>query len=250
MTLDQFLITIDTDWAPDWMIEEVAKPLIANNVKATWFVTHKSSAIDALRKYDKLFEIGLHPNFLQDSSQGNSYQEVISSLLEIYPNTKTVRSHSLFQCGKVLKMLVEEYGIRIDCSIHLRKCANIEPFVVKYSTDGPLLCRVPHYFQDNIDMSSALSWELKDNGLKKSGLKVFCFHPLHIILNSKNVEPYDNMKKRFQIPELTPDKIAPYINYSSGTRNLFNEIIYHLNRQRSSYKITDIVSLWKEKVYK
>lgn len=35
MMLNDYVITIDVDWAPDWAIAEVANILIANNVKAT-----------------------------------------------------------------------------------------------------------------------------------------------------------------------------------------------------------------------
>ena len=40
--LNDFLITVDIDWAPDIAIAETAKYLIENEVKATWFVTHAS----------------------------------------------------------------------------------------------------------------------------------------------------------------------------------------------------------------
>ena len=57
-------LTFDIDWAPDWMIEEVASILIEHNVKTTWFVTHASPAIDKLRQMPELFELGIHPNRL------------------------------------------------------------------------------------------------------------------------------------------------------------------------------------------
>ncbi|SVD69909.1 uncharacterized protein METZ01_LOCUS422763, partial [marine metagenome] len=47
---DNFVITIDIDWAPGWMIDFVTAILIENGVKATWFVTHASPAIESIRE--------------------------------------------------------------------------------------------------------------------------------------------------------------------------------------------------------
>ena len=44
-TNNDYILTIDLDWAPDWMIEYVANELIRAQVKATWFVTHASHAV-------------------------------------------------------------------------------------------------------------------------------------------------------------------------------------------------------------
>ena len=45
------------DWAPDWMIEYVVNFLIKNHVKATWFFTHFSPAIETIKQKVDLFEI-------------------------------------------------------------------------------------------------------------------------------------------------------------------------------------------------
>ena len=46
----QVLITLDIDWAPDFMINFVKDILIENNVKATWFITHNSNYVKELEK--------------------------------------------------------------------------------------------------------------------------------------------------------------------------------------------------------
>ena len=53
------LITVDADWAPDFMIEKISNVFLNNNVSATFFVTHKSDYLKDLIK-DKNFEIGIH----------------------------------------------------------------------------------------------------------------------------------------------------------------------------------------------
>lgn len=69
-------LTIDIDWVPDWIIEEVASILIDHNVKATWFVTHASPAVDKLQQMPELFELGMHPNCLPGSTHGDTEDEV------------------------------------------------------------------------------------------------------------------------------------------------------------------------------
>lgn len=78
MNIDQFLITLDVDWAPDYMVDYVASILISHRVKATWFVTHESLSVWRLRKRNDLFELGVHPNFLTGSTHGNNSLDVLN----------------------------------------------------------------------------------------------------------------------------------------------------------------------------
>jgi len=58
---ERFFLTLDVDWAPDYVIREVDQMLRSLDVAATWFITHESEAIDELRRHDR-YEIGVHPN--------------------------------------------------------------------------------------------------------------------------------------------------------------------------------------------
>ncbi len=49
--LNEYLITIDTDWASDSIIAQVANFLIENEIKSTWFVTHESPEIRGGDRY-------------------------------------------------------------------------------------------------------------------------------------------------------------------------------------------------------
>ena len=68
--MDSVVLTLDTDWAPDFVIDFVAKQLVAYQVRATWFVTHASPAVERLSQHSDLFELGIHPNFLPGSTHG------------------------------------------------------------------------------------------------------------------------------------------------------------------------------------
>ena len=59
--------TRSIDWAPDFIIEKVDEILKERNIKATWFVTHKSAYLKNLSK-NRNYELGIHPNFLPNDS--------------------------------------------------------------------------------------------------------------------------------------------------------------------------------------
>ena len=85
----QVVITLDIDWAPDFIVNFVKDILVENNVKATWVVTHNSNHVKELAKID-LFELGIHPNFSHDSTQGKNVGDILSNLKKIIPNSKSI----------------------------------------------------------------------------------------------------------------------------------------------------------------
>ena len=62
----QAVITLDIDWAPDYAIDFAAGLLIEAQVRATWFVTHDSPAVERLRQHP-------HP-----SGYGLQQQQILS----------------------------------------------------------------------------------------------------------------------------------------------------------------------------
>ena len=46
---NEIALTLDVDWAPDFMIDFAAEILVEHGVRATWFVTHDSPALTRLR---------------------------------------------------------------------------------------------------------------------------------------------------------------------------------------------------------
>lgn len=113
---DEFLITLDVDWASDAIIAKVKEQLVKNRVKATWFVTHDSPEIRNLQEYP-FFELGIHPNFDVKSTQGNNPDEVMRFVKKIVPDAKSVRTHALIQSSALLKLMREKFGIIHDVSI-------------------------------------------------------------------------------------------------------------------------------------
>src|ERR1700687_1418981 len=119
------IITFDTDWCPDFVIEHVRDLLLKYNVKSTWFVTNESKAIQTLKK-NKLFEIGIHPNFLTNSTHGNDFNSIMTHMKRIAPNAKSIRTHALVESTLMLSQY-KNYGIQNDSTYLLMGKENIEP---------------------------------------------------------------------------------------------------------------------------
>ena len=101
---DDVLVTLDVDWAPDCVIDAVAALLIDANVRATWFITHESPALDRLRQRPDLFELGIHPNFFPGSTHGTDPKEILRHCMSLVPEAKSIRTHGLYQSGQIFEI--------------------------------------------------------------------------------------------------------------------------------------------------
>jgi len=186
MSSNEILLTFDTDWCPDYVIEYVLHELEKCGVKSTWFVTHQSPIIEKMRK-NKLIELGIHPNFHPDSTQGKDIDEIMNHMLEIVPDAVSARTHTLFWTGRLLNEF-KKYGIRYDSSLLLYRSDNIEPH--RYNSTN--LTRFPIFWEDDIALMEG--YDIMPD-LRSKGLKILNFHPIHIFLNSCNLDNYNKGKK-------------------------------------------------------
>jgi len=210
-------LTLDVDWAPDWMIEEVAEILIENKVKATWFATHRSQVIDWLEKED-LFEVGIHPNFCRNSTHGTTEDEVLKYIRELFPEAISMRAHGLYSNTKLLHKCAK-LGIKVDVSIFVDRGEKLKPFKI-YFEDGLFMIRAPFLWEDDFEMNKPNPyWDFSDI-LEIEGIKIFNFHPVHICLNSPNLKFYSTVKKEIYSSE---KKIPPI--QGIGPRNAFFSLL-------------------------
>src|SRR5207249_3938371 len=210
------VLTLDTDWAPDFVIEFAAERLIERRVRATWFVTHCSPAIEALREYRDLFELGIHPNFLPGSTHGDCPDAVLQHCMELVPEAVSMRTHALVQSTPLLEQVMEGTPITTDVSLFLPHALSLSP--VEYWWRRRLLLRIPYYWEDDFEMGlPAPDWELTSRLKKADGLKVFDFHPIHIYLNSPSVNPYQRFKKQApRLSESTKAQADSFVHLGKG----------------------------------
>ena len=245
---DKHLITIDVDWASDEIIDLVSGILLSKKVKATWFITHDSPSIRKLADYPEMFELGLHPNFRGNSSQGSSPGQVMKYLRRILPHSEMIRTHGLVQSTDLLAELVNRFSVTVDLSLFLYNTPLITPHEIHFAKGEKSLLRIPYFWEDDHEFSApSPCWSFNAKRYHCRGLKVFNFHPAHIALNSKDDRAYSIIRDKKRIQNLTLAEIEPYINREAGTRTLFTGIADHLAEQKETQStIGDIAKSWRE----
>ena len=228
------LITLDIDWASDFTIKKVDEILKEKNIKATWFVTHKSAYLKNLSK-NRNYELGIHPNFLSNTTQGKTPKEILKKLKKIAPSAVSLRAHSLHQNSHLLS-LYKDYGIKFDTSLLLYKTKNIKPHY------HPLfeLHRVPFFWEDDVEVyEKNLDWSFKSTK-HIPGLKIYNFHPIHIILNTNNMNDFKKIQKKIEVNSLNDETLQKYVNKKKGVRDVFLEILEFL-QSKKMFTVNEVI---------
>src|ERR1035437_6832731 len=227
--INDIVISLDMDWAPDFIIDAVANMFLLNKVKATWFITHDSDGVQRLIDHPDLFEIGVHPNFMS-----------------VVPNAKSVRTHGMLYSAVLSRTFAVDFGLEIDSSIFLAEMPYIIPHQVFYGDKS--LIRMPYFWSDDGEMSitQSPSFELSNKEFNKPGLKILDFHPIHVFLNSENMDNYNLLKKNVIIKDCTKEDTKPFINIGNGSASLLQQII-RSNPNPGGFKtISEIANDWKK----
>ncbi len=166
-------LTFDADWAPDFVLQYAMEILSRYGFKSTFFFTNP---IDFA--IPPKVEIGIHPDFMGDSPQGKEDRDILSNLLDWFPEAKCARTHRLYWDYRLYE-LFPKYDLKFDSSLFLPFQSSLEPS----SAYGPLV-RMPVWWTDNlhVDRNLPLNSVTLPNFLDP-GIKVLIFHPINIYLN-------------------------------------------------------------------
>ena len=182
-------ITLDIDWASDEILSFVLDYFIDKKIKATFFVTHKTELLNLIKERNDLFSLAVHPNFLENSTHGETIEEVLDYVLDIVPDAKISRSHSVVQSGRIFSALYNK-NIVIDSSIMLPYYNNVTPFK-QFIGEDKYIIRAPFIWADDYELcknEEKFNTNIFNN---ISGLKIIMFHPIHLFLNSEKMEDYN-----------------------------------------------------------
>lgn len=192
---NKVFLTFDIDWAHDDVLADCIGLVEQADVCATWFVTHETPLLARLRANPK-FELGIHPNFnflfnLQTQA-GASAEEVLERTLALVPEATAVRSHHMTQSSALLN-LFRRKGLTHDCNHFIPTTAGItlKPWEL---WNGML--RVPYSWEDDLMCIYGQRTSLPSIAdlLKQDGLMVFDFHPIHIYLNTEDLQRYERTR--------------------------------------------------------
>ncbi|MFC1936381.1 hypothetical protein ACFLYP_01805 [Chloroflexota bacterium] len=215
MNTNNIIITVDTDWAANDVLEDVLFLLVEYNIKATIFATNKSKALDALDPQQ--FEIGLHPNF---GDQLN-VEETILKLKADFPNATSLRSHTLLHSSRFFPVY-KISGILYTSNYLSLGSKHLSPITQPFG-----IIEVPIFFIDDaylIMNEEEDKFDLSSIDLKSPGLKVFAFHPIHIFLNTESSARYQESKEYHN--DIT--MLKKIINPGKGTRSLFISLMQYI----------------------
>ena len=242
--MKRVLLTIDVDWAPDDAIDFTAEILVRRGVKATWFLTHASPAVERLRARPDLFELGIHPNFLPGSSHGATHEEVLDFCMKLVPDARSMRTHALVQSTPIYDLVLKRTPVRCDLSLLLPYAPRLDP--VEYQWKGTTLLRLPYHWEDDVEqLRDRPSWDLAP-ALEGDGLRIFDFHPIHVFLNSADMAPYEALKAAVRpMSNATKDQMERFVNRGGGSQTVFTALADHLASIGGGERARDVYDAWK-----
>lgn len=199
---EKVFLTFDIDWAHDEVLADCIDLVEEADVPATWFVTHETPLLARLRANPK-FELGIHPNFnflfnLQTQA-GFSAEEVLERTMALVPEATAVRSHHMTQSSTLLN-LFRSKGLTHDCNHFIPMTAGItlKPWLLWND-----MVRVPYSWEDDIMCIYGQQQSLPDMSdlLSREGLMVFDFHPIHVYLNTEDLQRYERTRPLHYQPD-------------------------------------------------
>lgn len=215
----KWFITLDIDWAVDEFVHEAIDLLEELDISATWFATHSSKALHRIRANDK-FELGIHPNFnpllTGEAAVGSGATDVLNNIMEVVPEAKSVRSHSLTYSSRLVELFIGQ-GLTHEVNYMIPWKAGISMAPWTYETG---IIRVPYAFDDylNLFQFSTPDWRIF------SGLKVVNFHPIHLSLNSETLDRYEGTRQVHR----NPTALRKQLNRGYGTRDVLMNLVQGL----------------------
>lgn len=219
-------ITFDIDWAPDWAIAQCNDICTAAGIKCTYFVTHETDVLQDIRRSG--MELGVHPNFLPNSTHGSGARAVLDHVLQIVPDARSIRTHSLVQSTPIFVDVVSHTEIKTDVSLLLPFHSKLKP-VLQYFVEGkrPLL-RLPYFWEDDLaSFAPGWNWESKIPH-DPDQLEIYDFHPIHIALNMNKLSDYHRIKSALggrPLKKLTQKECAPLIHCGGGARTYLERLV-------------------------
>ena len=199
----RIFLTFDVDWAHDEVINDTIDLVERADVSATWFVTHSSPVLERLRANPK-FELGVHPNFNWllggDAGRSGNADQVVQEIMNIVPEATSVRSHSMAQSTGLLSIFAAA-GLTHDANhfIPASVGSGLRPWRL---WNG--MTRVPYIWEDDVFCSyqgQSPEPDIAESATMGSGIKVFDLHPIHVFLNTEQLDRYESTRPLHQHPQ-------------------------------------------------
>lgn len=214
-------LSLDTDWSPDEVLAYALDIILAYPVKLTVFATHYTTLLKGLDP--ARVEIGVHPNFRPIALEDlEACRRTLGDLLEIYPEAKGVRCHSLVNSTPLLDLFAS-MGLRYENNVFMGCQPNLTPFRL---WNG--LVRIPLYWEDDLHCMYGGDFEVRRGLLDGNGTKVFSLHPPQIFMNVEKQSRYLASKPYYHQPE----KLKEFRHTGQGTKTFAEDLCSYIAGHR------------------
>ena len=233
--------TSDVDWASEDMIKKTFELLDLKSLKITIFNTHESNELE-IKVKNKEIDMLIHPNFLPNSSHGDSFEEIIENCLKFCPDAKGFRSHRYFEVNDIFEIF-SKLGFKYFSNF----CTRCENYLTPNLHRSGLLS-IPIFFEDGgfLLMDPDLNFNNFQENFSRPGLKVINFHPAHICFNTPNFEYTRNVKdsvSREEWNNLSKENLKRIEYGAFGIRNFIEKMIEYC--QKKNMKIISLEEIFK-----
>ncbi|MDE5832795.1 MAG: hypothetical protein K2H64_07415 [Desulfovibrio sp.] len=217
-----FAFTMDIDWASDIATESAVGFFLDRDIPLTVYCTHPSPLLEKY-KNNPLVHLGIHPNFLSDSSQGATLQEVVDYLFNLLPDAVTMRCHRWFSDNDIYELLIPR-GILFD-SNEISMMDVLPPHINRAGIlSFPVCWEDGAYLWHNFPLDFG---ELGLRTFRKPGLKVINCHPMHLALNTpdfKWTRSFKDSLSRERYSSLSREDLDAAAWSGKGIRNFIEDM--------------------------
>ena len=223
--IDGVCYTSDLDWASEPAVLQMLEYFADKNIHPTIFMTHFSECAMEYARQGKV-DLGIHPNFIQPSSQGSSVDEIVDYCLALLPEVKVFRCHRWYASNDIYDILYHK-GLRYDSNI----CTLLE--IVTPFRHRSKMISFPVFFEDGAWLYHNLSLDFQANIslFDQVGFKIINIHPMHFVLNTPYFRYMRDIKDRLprdQWNSLTERDIQALQNKKQiGIQDFLREMVSH-----------------------
>jgi hypothetical protein len=213
-----YVLTSDIDWASDDCIEHFLGIAARFRVRPTLFVTHPSEAVRRAAAEGRA-DLGAHPNFTPETTQGESVEAVIDYVRALAPDAVAVRCHRHF-AGADIEAALARRGYQLDSNT----CRLMEHGIAAETLPSGMI-RLPVFFEDDLHWDAGLSWRFADHAeaFFSPGLKILNFHPFFVALNAPDADFYARHKPK--ITSLSTGEAAKLRHGGKGAETFLVEAL-------------------------
>lgn len=241
--LDGVCYTSDLDWASESAISMMLEYFDEQDIHPTIFMTHPSRCVKEYACRGRV-DLGIHPNFILPSSQGNSISEVIDYCLDLLPQAKVFRCHRWYASNDIYDLFYQK-GLRYESNL----CTLLE--VVEPFRHRSGMISFPTFFEDGAWIYHGYPMKFQGNEFvfDQPGLKVINIHPMHFVLNTPYFRYMRDIKDRLpreRWNSLTKQDMKALKNdHQPGIQDFLRDMVSHYRATGTKqYTLQDAYKEW------